>query len=354
MGAGENFIKGVGSTVGLALPVDILAQTISNNGILPFDMGRIPSIGSFIPKISVPNPFKFIKEVVESIANVFKGLADGVLNKLDYVITKAADQLKNAGIAVANKFEEVANNIITNVGETYKELLNQTLTELRSFLNEALEEAKALLHETNVYVEARISQVAEIIASSLNKVATIAEDYTPGKIRSELVAPTLEKIEEMQKQLFKDINNVLDKLISEVNQKAEAFKRRTNLVAIVSSSIGRDTLKIMGLGVGDLQLSDWNYYQFQKAYLQQVIERDGQVTIKERLAVYDEMQENAAIMKFLNIVATPGQNEFFAQEWLEHGLLRQETEKFLGVATNITSGERPSIIDRLIQRALTI
>jgi hypothetical protein len=97
-----------------------------------------------------------------------------------------------------------------------------------------------------------------------------------------------------------------------------------------------------------------NYYNFKKAYLDEVIERDGEVTIKERLAVYDEMQENAAIMRFLNIVPTPGQDEFFAQEWLDYGLLRQETKKFLGAETDIDAGERLSIVEQLIQRSLSI
>ena len=353
VGAGEKFIKGVGETVGLGIPDNILTQTISNNGIFPLPPGTIPIIPPTAPGLSIPNPFDFIKEVVESIAKVFKNLVDTVADKFDYVVTKAADQLKSAGIAVANKFEEVATKIVDNIGDTYKALLKQTIDELRAFLNEAFEEAKALLKEANAYVEARISQVAEVIASSLDKVAKIAEDYTPGKIKDALIE-TIERLEEFQKQLFRDINDVLDKIIKEINQKAEAFKRRTNLLAIVSSRIGRDVLKELDLEIGDLELSDWNYYQFRRAYLDEVIERDGTVTIKERLAVYDEMQENAAIMRFLNIVPAPGQDEFFAQEWLEYGLLRQETEKFLGAETDIDAGERPSIIERLIQRALSI
>lgn len=354
VGASEKFIKGVGKTVGLDVPDNILNQTLSNNGVFPLPPGTIPIIPPIEPGLSIPNPFDLIKEVVESIAKVFKDLADAVIDKLDYVITKAADQLKSAGIGIANKFEEVATKIIDNIGDTYKGLLKQTISELRSFLNEAFEEAKNLLKEANAYVEARISQVAEVIASSLDKVAKIAESFTPGKIRSELIDPTIERIEEFEKQLFKDINDVLDKIIKEINQKAEAFKRRTNLVAIVSSRIGRDVLKELDLEIGDLELSDWNYYRFRKAYLDEVIERDGEITIKERLAVYDEMQENAAIMRFLNIVPTPGQDEFFSQEWLDYGLLRQETEKFLGADTDIDAGERPSIVEQLIQRALSI
>lgn len=354
VGAGEKFIKGVGETVGLAVPDNILTQTLSNNGVFPLPPGTIPIIPLTAPGLSIPNPFDFIKEVVESIAKVFKDLADAVIDKLDYVITKAADQLKSAGIAVANKFEEVATKIIATIGDTYKALLKQTIDELRSFLNEAFEEAKALLKEANAYVEARISQVAEVIASSLDKVAKIAEDYTPGKIRRELIEPTFDRLEEIQEQLFKDINEVLDKIIKEINQKAEAFKRRTNLWAIGKSRIGSDVLRDLDLKIEDLELSDLNYYQFKKAYLDEVIEKDGEVTIKERLAVYDEMQENAAIMRFLNIVPTPGQDEFFAQEWLDYGLLRQETKKFHGAETDIDAGERPSIVEQLIQRALSI
>lgn len=354
VGAGEKFIKGVGETVGLAVPDNILTHTLSNNGVFPLPPGTIPIIPHTVPGLSIPNPFDFIEEVVESIAKVFKDLADAVIDKLDYVITKAADQLKSAGIAVANKFEEVATKIINNIGDTYKALLKQTIDELRAFLNEAFEEAKSLLKEANAYVEARISQVAEVIASSLDKVAKIAEDYTPGKIRSELIEPTIERLEEFQKQIFRDINDVLDKIIKEINQKAEAFKRRTNLVAIVRSRIGRDVLRELDIKIEDLELSDLNYYNFKKAYLDEVIERDGEVTIKERLAVYDEMQENAAIMRFLNIVPTPGQDEFFAQEWLDYGLLRQETKKFLGAETDIDAGERLSIVEQLIQRSLSI
>jgi Potential Queuosine, Q, salvage protein family len=343
-----NFVTGVAKAVGVSVSDNILLDTIGNAGIVPSG-----AISSVIPGSPIPNPAKFVKELVESVARIFKDLADSVVNKLDYMVGKAADKLKDVGTSLVEKFEDVATRVLANASNTFKDLLEKAMNELRTFLDEAFTELRALLGEANAYVEARISQVAEIIASSLAKVGKIA-DSLPAKIRDELVIPTIRRLEDFQEQLFKDINNVIDKIIETINQKVAEFQSKVDLIAISTSKLGKETLKDLGLQIADLQLSDSNYYEFRKSYLIKVKERNGSITVKERLAIYDEIQENAGIMSFLNIVPTPGQDTFYAQEWLEYGFLRQETEWFLGAEPDIQSGERPSILEQLIQKALSI
>ena len=346
-----NFVKEVANVAGVSVSDNILFDTIGNAGVVP--SWAISSVTA-VPGFSIPNPIEFIKELVESVAKIFKDLADSVVDKLDYMVSKAADKLKDVAASVAEKFEDAAARIIANASNTFKDLLERAMNELRAFLEEAFTELRALLGEANAYVEARISQVAEVIASSLDKVTKIAENFTPGKIRDDLVIPTIERLERFQEQLFKDINNVIDKIIEAINQKVAEFQSKVDLLAIANSRLGRETLKDLDLQIADLQLSDSNYYEFRKSYLIKVKERDGNITVKEQLAIYDEIQENAGIMSFLNVVPTPGQDTYYAQEWLEYGFLRQLTEEFLGATTDIQAGERPSIIEQLIQRALSI
>lgn len=241
-GVGNKVVSGVGQAVGLSTPGNILTQTIKNGGVFPSLPGGIPGLPG-LPSVKVPDPVSFIKEAVESIAKVFKNLADSVLNKLDAVISGGAAKLQAAGTALITKFEDAATNIITTASTTFKTLLQDAMNELRKILNEAFESVKTLLDDANNYIKERISQVGEIIASSLSKFADIAENFTPKRINDDLVIPALKKIQDIEKQLFEDINQVLDKIIGKIDQVTEQANWKANLVAIAGSKLGRDALK---------------------------------------------------------------------------------------------------------------
>ncbi len=322
-----SFIGDLAQDVGVAVsnPVKTLTDAIQNPASVASGIfSLLPS-----PKISVPNPLDFIKETIKSIAQIFKGLIDSVVDKIDYVISSNIAKLQEVGVNLADKFESVANNIISRAKAGYEELLKKTINELKGIIEKTFQEVRDLLQQADKIVEARINQVGNIIASSLETITEIADTYAPGKIMSELVTPTLAQIGMLEKQLFADVNQVLDKVFEKIDQKAEEFKKREKLIAIAfKPKLTGEVLKDLNLTMPDLFVSEMNYYNFLKAYSVKLIERDGTVTIDERLQSYAEIQENAAILSFLKVVPSMG-SDYFAREFMNYGLLYRETEKFL-------------------------
>ncbi len=321
------FIGDIAKDVGVSIPdpVKIFTDAIQNPASIVSSLFSILPL----PKISIPNPIDFIKETIKSIAQIFKGLIDSVVDKIDYVISSNIARLQQAVADTANKFESVANNIINNASAGYKDLLEKTINELKGIIEKTFQEVRDLLQQADKIVEARIHQVGNIIASSLETITKIADTYTPGKIMSELVTPTLAQIGMLEKQLFADVNQVLDKVFEKIDQKAEEFKKREKLIAIAfKPKLASEVLKDLNLTMPDLFISEMSYYNFLKAYSVKLIERDGTVTINERLQAYAEIQENAAILSFLKVVPSTG-SDYFAREFIYYGLLYRETEKFL-------------------------
>ncbi|MGL5059773.1 MAG: hypothetical protein ACRC62_07295, partial [Microcoleus sp.] len=160
-------------------------------------------------------------------------------------------------------------------------------------------------------------------------ITKIADTYAPEKIMTDLVTPTLAQIGMLEKQLFADVNQVLDKVFDKIDQKAEEFKKREKLIAIAfKPKLVSEVLKDLNLTMPDLWASEMSYYNFLKAYSLKLIERDGTITIEERLQAYIEIQENAAILNFLKVVPSMGY-DYFSREFINYGLLYRETEKFL-------------------------
>lgn len=331
------FIGDLARDVGVSItnPVKTFTEAIQNPASVA--SGLFPLLPS--PIIAIPNPLDFIKETIKSIAQIFKGLIDSVVDKIDYVISSNIAKMQETGVVLANKFESVANNIIDNASTTYKSLLEKTINELKEIIEKTFQEVRDLLQQADKIVEARINQVGNIIASSLETITKIADTYAPGKIMSDLVTPTLAQIGMLEKQLFADVNQVLDRVIDKIDQKAKAFEKREKLAAIFGSfnifsifgfkrKLANEVLKDLNLTKPDLVVSEMSYYNFLKAYSLKLIERDNTVTIDERLQAYAEIQENAAILNFLKVVPSMG-SDYFAREFMNYGLLYRETEKFL-------------------------
>jgi hypothetical protein len=325
----EGFLGDMGEQIGIPFQsTDIIQKIISNGGILP--PGTIPILPiPPIPTISVPNPMDFIKELCEAVAKIFSNVFRPLLDKLDVVISKGIEKLQNAAVFVIDKFEDVATKIISSASTAIEKLVANTILKIQDLLDKAFNKIQSLLGEANAFIEARINQIGSIIASSLDTVAKTADKFTPGKIMQDLVSPALDKLSKLEQQLFSDINEVLDKIFEKIDQKAEEFKKHEKLLTITfASPLVKDVLKELNMKVQDVVLSDMNYYNFLKTYSIRNIERDGTVTIYERLQAYIEIQENAAIMKFLKVVSSQA-DDFFAREFMTYGLLYLETKKFI-------------------------
>jgi DNA-binding transcriptional regulator GbsR (MarR family) len=325
----EGFLGDIGQQIGIPFQSNnIIQKIISNGGILP--PGTIPILPILpIPTISVPNPMDFIKELCEAVAKIFSDIFRPLLDRLDVVISGGIQKFQSAAVFVIDKFEDVANNIISTASTAIEKIVANTISKIQELLDKALEKIRTLLGVVNDFVEARINQISSIIASSLDTVAKIADKFTPGKIMQDLVSPALEKLSKLEQQLFRDINEVLDKIIDKIDQKAEEFKKHERLLTVAfGSPLAKDVLKELNMKVQDIVFSDMNYYNFLKTYSLRNIERDGTITIFERLQAYAEIQENAAIMKFLKVVSSQA-DDFFAREWMSYGLLYQETKKFI-------------------------
>jgi hypothetical protein len=325
------FFEELGDGIGVLVtdPLKVFRDAIANpSSILP-GFGSI--LSGIIPKISIPNPLEFMKEAISSIAQIIKGVADSIIDKVDVVLNSAISKVQAGLVAVADKFETVATNIINTASNTYQDLLRKTIEGLKSVIDKVFQEIRTTLGQLDSIVEARVNQIGNIIATSLDKITRIADTYTPGKIYTDLVSPTLKEISKLEKTIFEDVNNVLDKIVDNINQKSLDFKNHVNLEIILrqSRAEAKAVLTRMRLTEGDVRSSDINQYEFLKEFSEDRIARDNTISVQERLRSYAEIQENAAIMKFITVIPIPNRETFFASEFLKYGVLFRETEKFL-------------------------
>jgi ElaB/YqjD/DUF883 family membrane-anchored ribosome-binding protein len=334
----DTVVGEVGKAIGVSVPSGIIRSTIKSGGIFPPDI-VIPPFPIPLPSFPIPpNPVDFIKELVEAIAKLFNDVLTPFVNKLDATLSSNITKLIDGGTGLVEKFGDVAKDIINRAGATYNEILEKTISQVQTLLDQVLQNVRSILKETNNYIEERIDQVAAIVASSLDKITKIAENYTPGRIMDDLVSPALDKISKLEEQLFEDINQVLDKIINEVDEKGEELKKQIQLGLLSFPNFLDECRNELGLQKPGLLFSDIEYYKLIKCYSLKRLEKDNHITLNERLEIYAQLQRNAAIARFLAAdISSPGIDDLYARDWLEYGVLYKETEKFLGAETNASS-----------------
>jgi gas vesicle protein len=336
----------IGAAAGIIIPADLVSQTLRNGGIFPSFPGGFPSIPG-IPKVTIPSPFDFIKNAVEGLANIIKNLADNVLNKLDSVITGGAAKLKEAGLAIADKFSKAANDIISRLSGTFDNLIKTAIEKIQEILNDAYEKVKSLLGTTNEYVKDRLDQVGAIVAESIEHLSKIAEKFSPGEIETKLVKPAIDELKTLEKQLFEDINQVIDKIISAGEQLKLDAEWKASLVIAINSNLGKLALKSLSLSKAEILSTEFTRFHFWEVYLNNIAKTDSAVSVEENVGIYAELQKKASLMSVLNkgSLTAVSQNEIYSQKWLEYGILYNRTKEFVGSTATISTGNLPTIVE---------
>lgn len=348
IGVGQKFAEGASNAVGLVLPPDAVAETIRNN--LKFPLPGLPGGGS--NTLGIPDPFTFIKNFIEGLAKVIKGLVDNVLNKLDAVVTGGIAKAKDAAITTIRAFGDTADRIISKATDAFSSLLDQAMQSIRAILDSIFEDVRQIIGDVNDYVRDRIDQVGVIIADSLDRVRDIVSDFTPQNINENLVQPALQKIGDLQKQLFDDINELLDKIFSKGEQAARALKWEQDLKEIPRSSIGRQTLKELGFKQADLKLSRSTLLTFWETYFVNLRKQDKNITVEENCSISDDVRNKASLMRFIELQESLTPNDLLATKWLEYSIKYNTQMEFASLSSTLTPGNAPSFLAKKLEELL--
>lgn len=344
-GTAQTGAQRISGLVGLDLRPDAIVEAIKR-GELPESM--ISPSGS--PNIlGVPSPVEFIKELVEGLAEVIQSLVENVLGDLDAFITSATATVQGAALKIIGSFESTANRIITKTTDAFSDLLQEAANSLKEILDSIFEDVKAVMGTVNDYVKDRIDQVGVIILESLDSVREIVSEFTPGKINKDLVQPALDKIGDLQKQLFEDINKLLDKIINKGEQLIRAAKWEIDMKEIPKSRIGRQTLRELKFDLPTLKLSRLALFTFWETFHVNIRKEDKTITVEESLAISDELRNKASLMRFIDLQKDLPNNDFLARKWLEYSVNYNTQLEFAGLSSTLTPGNAPPILAKKLQ-----
>lgn len=337
----DHAVQKIGVAIGKTLPDNTVSLTLANGGLFPFTSSDLLDIYG-TPSILVPNAFGFLKEVVEAIADILNILINKILIKLDVIIAGGAARLQTERSLIANDFNTIV------AGTTFHELFQDISRHLQDVLYNAYYQVNNLLHSTSLYVRNILDKAGIIIITGIEALFAIACDFLPRRIEDELLYPAHKKLEELEEQLFADTNQVLDKIIIATERRRFELEWKIDCVAATSSKIGKGVLSSLMLNPQNLSL-DVNRFKFWKAYLEEMIKVDRRIIIEEKLSIYAELQKKASLMSFLKggIVAAPHQNDLLTCEWLNYGVLFNETKVFIGPESPLFRHRQPSLITDL-------
>jgi ElaB/YqjD/DUF883 family membrane-anchored ribosome-binding protein len=254
----------------------------------------------------------FVKLAGKQIGELFDEKLYPLADKLDYIAQNRINQAKNEMEELETKTIGDIESLINQADEKVKDAL-ENINQVREV---ALRDVRETIGIADNYLENRINQISLLVMESLN----LGSQFTPGEINNKLIAPMLVEVNLLEEKLFKDANQLVDKIDEAIDGKLEQIRNelKKHLAHALPNPFDkcRQRLKI-GLKPG-ARLSDIELYELSECY--ELSKLNEKSSIDEVLKIYGQLQHNAAMMAAL-VKKAPELKRIAIQDWLKYGVL---------------------------------
>ncbi|WP_066379210.1 MULTISPECIES: hypothetical protein [unclassified Anabaena] len=244
------------------------------------------------------------KEIVSDCRDNINGLFDDKLyplaDKLDYIIKERIHQAIEDTEKLENKTKVDIYEILNTADAKIKHYL-ETIDNIRA---KAISET---INQTNFYLENRINQMALAVMEAINNT-------------HDSLDKSLDRIEKLESNLFRDANQIVDKLCECLDRNAAVLQNelRKYLVHALPSPLDKCKQKLKISWKPGGMFSDIELYELNECY--ELSKLNENTPVDEVLKIYGQLQHNATIMAAL-VSKSPELKHRAIQDWIKYGLL---------------------------------
>jgi len=173
------------------------------------------------------------EELVKAADYVFDQKVAPLTYIINCMITDRISQTQNVvkGIVydIADLKDECKSDIeelLTNVDAKYKDNLQLTFAEINQARAEAILDVRQTIGDIDQSIESRINQLFSELMIFFKSVTEVVDKFTPNEIKTKLIDPTFNRFNRLEKQLFNDLDQLIDQIARLSDSSVEDAKQK--------------------------------------------------------------------------------------------------------------------------------
>jgi hypothetical protein len=236
-----------------------------------------------------------IKEGSQEISNLFDYKLKPLADQFDYVSQQRLQEIEDLETQTKVDIE----NLLNHANDKVK----ANLQEINQLREQVIKDSQQTISQTNFYLENRINQLSLAVMEAIGGVDS-----------------SLQRVENLENQLFVDASQLIDKIDEAIDGKLEFI--RNELKRHLHHALPNPLDKCrQQLGIGwkfGGSISDMQLYKLNQCY--ELSKLNKNTSIDQVLETYGQLQHNAAMMAAL-VRKSPELRRRAIEDWMKYGLL---------------------------------
>jgi hypothetical protein len=236
-----------------------------------------------------------IKEGSQEISNLFDYKLKPLADQFDYVSQQRLQEIEDLETQTKVDIE----NLLNHANDKVK----ANLQEINQLREQVIKDSQQTISQTNFYLENRINQLSLAVMEAIGGVDS-----------------SLQRVENLENQLFVDASQLIDKIDEAIDGKLEFI--RNELKRHLHHALPNPLDKCrQQLGIGwkfGSSISDMQLYKLNQCY--ELSKLNKNTSIDQVLETYGQLQHNAAMMAAL-VRKSPELRRRAIEDWMKYGLL---------------------------------
>jgi hypothetical protein len=236
-----------------------------------------------------------IKEGSQEISNLFDYKLKPLADQFDYVSQQRLQEIEDLETQTKVDIEKLLNHANDKV--------KANLQEINQLREQVIKDSQQTISQTNFYLENRINQLSLAVMEAIGGVDS-----------------SLQRVENLENQLFVDASQLIDKIDEAIDGKLEFI--RNELKRHLHHALPNPLDKCrQQLGIGwkfGGSISDMQLYKLNQCY--ELSKLNKNTSIDQVLETYGQLQHNAAMMAAL-VRKSPELRRRAIEDWMKYGLL---------------------------------
>jgi hypothetical protein len=236
-----------------------------------------------------------IKEGSQEISNLFDYKLKPLADQFDYVSQQRLQEIEDLETQTKVDIE----NLLNHANDKVK----ANLQEINQLREQVIKDSQQTISQTNFYLENRINQLSLAVMEAIGGVDS-----------------SLQRVENLENQLFVDASQLIDKIDEAIDGKLEFI--RNELKRHLHHALPNPLDKCrQQLGIGwkfGGSISDMQLYKLNQCY--ELSKLNKNTSIDQVLETYGRLQHNAAMMAAL-VRKSPELRRRAIEDWMKYGLL---------------------------------
>jgi len=159
--------------------------------------------------------FEQTNKMLAEMKKLAEDLSMKSITRTEDAAIKVMEEGKKDILQIEAQLNKDIEGLLTQVDERYRGAIRDTFQEINHARAEALIDLRYTIGYVDEQLEERISQVTKSVLGALAKTDEIASNFAPNKFQTDLVAPALNQISQIQKQFFDQVKDLIDYLACE-------------------------------------------------------------------------------------------------------------------------------------------